>query len=373
MKIIYFYTSNGAADSNSDIKWNDKIKTINSFAHQIWTEGPFVMLDKMVELGYFDEQIVFIDSTRSPGYLQITPRSKVYVVPHLSESLKYINQGDIIYARGGFKPWYSTLQTLANKKHWIMFYRANTNRNPWPFWDIILDDLIDTCDQSSGRLVYNFSKPINEDLFRPSIVDRNKKIYDIMIGASHIHVKKGQHVTIQALHKYKEMFGNVPKICLPGSFIKSWSNQIIFDEMNQKNLHIDFLGFLDRPQLCNLMGKTKLFLHFGSGGQNDRGVLEAMSCGMPVMIASPERFSSFVFRNKKMSRVISSTIRLDNIAKEIKSMLDDYNNGGFKDVWDYYIESNGMEKVCIPKMARLVKFIKDNPIPNRPKLLKEFL
>ncbi len=200
MKIIYFYNSNGAASRPNEMKWTPDIEASNHFVRQIWTEGPFIMLDKLVERGYFDKQLVFIDSTRGPGSFKITENSMGYVVPHLSEALQYIEPGDIIYARGGFKPWYGTLQSLADNRHWIMFYRANTNRSSWPFWVIVLDDLVDNNYNYRGRLGYAFSKPINEDLFKPKIV--NKK-YDVMIGASHVHAKTGQHVAFQALLEYK--------------------------------------------------------------------------------------------------------------------------------------------------------------------------
>ena len=39
----------------------------------------------------------------------------------------------------------------------------------------------------------------------------------------------------------------------------------------------------------------------------------------------------------------------------------------------YYLWENGMEQVAIPKMVKLIDFMKENPIPNRQKLLDNFL
>lgn len=374
MKLIYFYVSNGASSEKDDYRWDSKIETQNHFARQLWTEGRFIMLDKMVEKGYFQELLVFIDSNRSPGSFQITPRAKVYVVPHLKESLKYIEERDIIYARGGFKQWYSTLQTLADRKYWIMFYRANTNRGPWPFWDIVLNDLADNNYQTGNRLAYNFSKPINEKLFCPGLVPKHKRVYDVMVGASHIHTKKGQHLAINALLEYERRFGRSLSICMPGSFIRAGTNKIITDAIESNRLNIYAPGMVSRETLCSLMNNTKLFLHLGPGGQNDRGVLEAMCCGTPVMISSPSRFSSFVSNNPKVSIIASNPNNANGTAIEIKNALQRYNTTDFgESVWKYYLDKNGMEEVVIPKMAKLIDYITINPVPNRAKLLREFI
>lgn len=370
MRVVYFYVSNGACSPDNIIPWNDKIETQNSYAKNIWTEGPFRMLDLMAQKEIIDEQLVFIDSTRNPGFYPITEKSKVYVVPHLKESLKYIKPGDVIYARGGFKPWIDTLHTLSNNKHWIMFYRANTNRGSWAYWDVILDDLVDNNYNSGGRLGYAFRKPINEDLFYDN--KHPQKLYDVMVGASHIHIKKGQHLTIQALLKYKEMFGNSLSIILPGSFIKSYTNEIIIKALESKELRINFAGMVDREKLNSQMNLTKLFIHLGPGGQNDRGVLEAMCCGTPVMVAS-KRYSPFIYNNPEFGKLVTCQNDPRETAIAIGEMLCEINKGKYNNISEYYLKNNGMEQEAIPRMIKLLNFIKANPIPDRQRLLKEFL
>lgn len=370
MRVIYFYFSNGACAKDNIIPWSDKIKTLNHYAQNIWTEGPFRMLDLMAQKGIIDEQIVFIDSTRNPGFYPITEKSKVYVVPHLSESLNYIKSGDVIYARGGFKPWIDTLQTLSNNKHWIMFYRANTNRGNWQFWDIILDDLVDNNYNAGGRLGYSFRKPINEDLF---FNDKHpQRLYDVMVGASHIHIKKGQHLTIQALLKYKEMFGKSLSAILPGSFIRSYTNKVIIDVLQSKELNLVHTGMVNREKLNSQMNLSKLFIHLGPGGQNDRGVLEAMCCGTPAMVAS-KRYSPFVYNNFEFGKLINCQDDPNKTAIEINKMLKEIEKGAYRNISEYYLKNNGMEQEAIPRMVKLIDFIKANPIPDREKLLKEFI
>lgn len=370
MRVIYFYVSNGACSPDNIIPWSDKIETQNHYAKNIWTEGPFKLLDNLAQKGIIDEQLVFIDSTRNPGFYQITQKSKVYVVPHLSEALNYIRPGDVIYARGGFKPWIDTLQTLTNNKHWIMFYRANTNRGRWPYWDIILDDLVDANYNVGGRLGYAFRKPINEDLFYNK--NSREKIYDVMVGASHIHIKKGQHLTIQGLLKYKEMFGKSLSIVLPGSFIKSYTNKSILDVIASKELVLNYTGMIDRRQLASTMNLTRLFLHLGPGGQNDRGVLEAMCCNTPAIVAS-KRYSPFIYNNPEYGKLITCQNDPRETATTIAETLTKIKNGGYKNVSEYYLKNNGMEQEAVPRMIKLLDFIKANPIPDREKLLKEFL
>ena len=70
MKLIFLFTSHGAAPEGSGRFWNPKEKTINHFAVErggLPTEGYLYLLQKLKENKVFNEIIVFIESARHPG------------------------------------------------------------------------------------------------------------------------------------------------------------------------------------------------------------------------------------------------------------------------------------------------------------------
>ena len=109
------------------------------------------------------------------------------------------------------------------------------------------------------------------------------------------------------------------------------------------------------------------FVYMGTGGQNDRGPLEALACGTKIIIANPRRHSPIVYENKKICSVINHNDFLGT-AKTIHESLESYCK---ENVSNYFIEKSGMDKVILPKMIELfdvMKFHKTNP---SAKYLKE--
>jgi len=283
----------------------------------------------------------------------------------MSLALNYINPGDILVVRGGFRAWYPLLDHIyRQRKNWILFYRANTNRHPWPFWDIILNDLIDEPRAIRGRLHYNFSKPVNESIFgiidAPSTIPRE---YDVMIGASHIHRKKGQYITVKALQQYYHMFGIKPRAILPGGYMRCTENNTIKSIIRSGDVDITGPKNFTRQQLALQMNRTKLFVHPGYGGQNDRGILEAMCCGCLPLIFGQRHVSPIIWDHS-----VHIPQDPNNIAQTIHkalSMVDDYDRTTYQRI-------NGLIEVCLPKMVDLLQFISKHPVPDRSAACAEF-
>jgi glycosyltransferase involved in cell wall biosynthesis len=374
MKLIYLYVTNGCCEEGANIKWDSTALSCNHFATSLQEEGPFCMLQKLAtNFSFFSAFITVIDSMRGSGSYFPDTNSKVFVVPHIKEVLNIIRPEDILFVRGGFKQWFSTLDIIYKKReNWILFYRANTNREKWPFWDVILEDLTDTMAVKGGRLVYPFNKPVNDSLFGlPKVIVPRK--YDIMINASHIHVKKGQHLAVQAIELLNKKYNTNLTCVLPGRFIKSETNKIILDAINTGTVSIHLPGMIPRRNLNYLMNESKIFVHVGAGGQNDRGALEAMRCGLPLVIASPSRFSSFLSSNKEFCTVVNNDI--ENIADGIWGTLQKEKEIGASlhtEIAKYYTDHNSMS-VAINTLIPLLAFMDKTPIPNRQLLVENFL
>jgi len=385
MNLIYLYTSSGVS-KNPLLSWDTSAVTKNKFARQIHTDGMIQMFDLIAARGYLNSVSVFIDSAKDHGKIRLSPRTNVYVVPDMDCVQKFLNPGDIIVVRGGFKSWMPFLRNLHGcRKHWILFYAANTNRTKWSFWDVVLDDLIDEPifihhPPGMSRYYFNFSKPIHEGIFKP--IPQTEKVYDVMAGASHIHKKKGQYQVLLATIEYEKQTGKRLKIVLPGGTLRCFTNKLLIQMINTKVVDVDFTRAVTRIELCKLMSQSKIFAHAGGGGQNDRGVLEALRCGLPTIIANPKRFSPFLSSNDSVVKVLKSPPTEDVLLKALyersqikyksvrtrskelcSAIIEMLKESGEVNVADWYSKQNGMNEVCIPKMLDLIKRIKDNPNP----------
>lgn len=363
--IVYLYTSGGAprCDMSVTPPWDMRRLTRNRFALAAQSDGMINMFKILSDRGHIGTFTAVIDSTISPGHIQLGHSSFLYVVPSMSWADQFITTNDILVVRGGFKPWIPFLDYIwKRRENWILFYRANTNRHAWPFWDITLNDLIDRPKSIRGRLHYNFSKPVNEDIF--NITNTGNRNYDVMIGASHIHRKKGQHKTVRALQEYYHMYGEKPKAILPGGYMKSATNRIIMDIINSGDVDIEGPVPMTRPQLASAMNNTKLFVHAGYGGQNDRGILEAMSCGCQPVLFGKSHVSPIIWH---YSRHI--TQEPTDIASTVRAALHDtplYSQSACAAI-------NSLDTVAVPKMLKLFKFLERRPVPDRRAACERFV
>lgn len=362
-QLIYLYTSGGAPKCDMhnilSIESIPVCVTRNRYAIGAETDGMVNMFKTMQKSGYFDSAHVIIDSCVDTGVINLNLHSFIYVMPSLSWVRHLLMPGDIVIVRGGFKPWLPFLDYLYKlRENWILFYRANTNRGHWPFWDITLNDLISEPQVIRGRLHYNFTKPVNEGIFgvidAPNVMKRE---YDVMIGASHIHRRKGQFLVVKALQEHYRIFGEKPKAILPGGYLRCSTNSEIHQILKSGDVDIEGPRAMNRNQLAWAMNRSKLFVHAGPGGQNDRGILEAMACGCVPMLYGKGHVSPVIWDN-------SCHITQDpcNLAQSIHTALSTYSDLYEPDI---YKKINGLHEVAIPKMARLLEFLVQHPKPDR--------
>jgi hypothetical protein len=293
--VFLYYGGEGGVNANQSPSFLDQ-KAENSFAKNLPTEGYFCLLKALKDLGVFDEILIFIESNRGRGVIQYENGMVCYVVPHIRWVDKFLQKGDIIWARGGWRTWFEYLEGKKGK-HWLCLYAANSGRARWKFWDIIFDDLVgrDYTDKL-GRLFLNFIKPTNESIFRtPPLVPKE---YDICIGASHIHDKKGQWRMIFALDIIRELFGQNLKCVMPGRVLRGIETNGIVPIVQRQGLDVAMPGMISRRELALLVSKCTIFVYAGESGQNDRGPIEALCCGTPISVANTSRHHPLVWNHE---------------------------------------------------------------------------
>ena len=314
------------------------------------TEGYFWLLKRMIETGVVSEALIVIDSPQQTRPLQYMTGMTGISVQGISNIPGGMHPDDIIWVRGGWRSWFSVLQEL--KKQKLLLYAANSGRERWPFWDVIFDDLNgkDFTD-AQGRMHVDFRKPTNPEIFRPIEMEQ---IFDVCIGASHVHDKKGQWRGINAVIEYQTIFGKTLKCILPGAFGRGVKTNRIMDEIQKHNLDVEVPGMMPRHDMATVYNQSKLFLHLGTGGQGDRGVLEAMRCGCSVMVGYPKYHAPFTYQTD-LSYVAADPDHFSTLAHEIHDQLELSTDEKRVQVFEYHEEQCGVETIILPRMKELFR------------------
>jgi len=369
MRLVFFYYSykHGYGQGQA---WDPCAESNNYYAARFTQEGYYRLIQYMADLRIIDEALVVIESRESPGYRVYSEKVHCLVMPDITALTGLIKAGnDVIWVRGGFKHWHDWLFDLHKQGFWLMIYAANTGRQKWKFWDVVFNDL-DGKDHVDGigRVHLDFRKPINDEIFYLNPVrDR----WDVMIGASRVHDKKGQWRAIDALATYKELYKEPLRAVVPGPFSRGVQTNRIREKVLFHNLPVDILGEVPREDLAVVMNSTKIFVGLGSHGQGDRGPMEAMACGCPLLIGYPWYHAPWVTADERYAAVSENPDNPIVVATEINKMLSEYTPALRQEVSRYREECAGIERHALPLMARLFSWFKENPRANRKALAKE--
>jgi len=367
MKLIIFYSSRGARNSQV---WDAKAISRNPFAIQYTTDGYAYVGDRLIETGVVDEVATFIESARHCGHIQISDKHKVYTVPYISCVEEFIQPGDVLFVRGGWKHW-APFFAKWSRDNWCMYYGAGTPRSHWAYWHAILYDFIDQPRVGKEHPVFPFTKPIHPRVFFP-IKDMEKE-YEILLNSCfHIYDKKGQYKFIEAAVAFKKLFGRDLSILLPGGAYRSTHTNTIPDVIKQNKLNVTMPGTVPREQLNMLINKCKLYVHLGYGEQNARSALEAMRCGLPLYIASPQLWPKFVSANSAVTKRCSNPNSAETVAREIHKMLEDIDTGLYGGSTEYFEKHNSPE-ITVTQLAHLINIMKVNKYPDQEILRKALM
>lgn len=370
MRLVFLYMSYGPAAEGTNVGYDPSIESKNRFVMEegLPSEGYFYMIKRMLKEEIIDDLIVFIESNRCPGSVTMEG-IKVHVVPEIKYAEDFLEPDDIIFARGGFRTWYNFLVRMKKSQRWLLLYAANTGRARWKFWDIVFDDL---CKKHWAdirkRFFYQFKKPINPDIF---LMKNRKRDIDVCIGASHIHDKKAQFKTIDALIEYKKTYGDI-RCVMPGAIKNGVHTNHILPKIKEHDLNVVLPGMVPRAEVCNYMNRSKVFVYLGNSGQNDRGPLEALQSGCPVILGGTSRHSPIFADLKTGCTITANPDDPLKVSSDIKRSLDIHTEGLRDHVHNHFERVNGMDQVIMPEMKRLFDIIRNNPIPDVGALKKEY-
>lgn len=334
------------------------------------TEGYYYLLTRMLDAKIVDEVLIVIDS-KIDQQLSFRPGMECSVIRGFDKFPDLLRPDDIIWVRGGFRGWHNILVPLSKAGHWMILYAANTPRQRWLFWDVIFNDLDKNQHlDSRGRFWFYWHKPTNPEAFYPIAVPR---VYDLCIGASYVHDHKAQWKVIDALIEYKKLFGTDLKCILPGGWYHGLETNRIRDKITEHSLDINVTGHVPRSEMVKVYNQSRLFIHLGGGGQNDRGPLEAMRCGTPVMIETPARHAPFI-SDCPYNKVVDKPTSPEAVARDIHEQLESMSESIVREkVFAYHEHYSGVDKIVLPEMDRLFKIFRQHPKADVELLKKEYL
>jgi len=350
MRVIFIYMSSGGSSPNNIPSWNPSVKASSKYLdpdNGLRSEGLYWMLCELLKRKVISDIVPIIESVNGSGSFRID-KHKGYIVPHLFCLDQIVRDDDIIFVRGGFRGWYVWLKTR-EKRNKLMLYAANTGRERWEFWDVILNDLNCNCSNwtdAKGRLWFNFQKPINPQIFYPVEMTQ---IYDVCIGASYIHDKKGQWRTVKVIDEFQRRFKKQLNCIMPGAERKGTKTNEAIAHAQRLGVHVS--GMLNRRDLNLVYNQSKVFIHLGASGQNDRGPIEAMRCGCKLIIGSPAYHSLCVYENPKVTFVPMDKDDYASVAMSLKNILDAYKVSDRQESIDWYELTTG--STVIGKMTDL--------------------
>lgn len=370
MRLVYLFTSHGCASPDTTIKWDVNARTENMYAEYGFpTDGMYSLCELLLARKIVSEVLVFVESTISPGTLKYKEGFTCYTIPSIMSAIDMLHADDILFVRGGFRSWFPFL-TAVCPGHWTLFYRAASNRNPWPFWDVILEDLIEPgasyVDQFD-RVHLEFNKPVNSKIFFPMPRFSQDNRYDLCIGASHVHDKKGQWRTVNALEPYSSRYGTSLCCILPGGLRRGEKTNAMVESIRTNKLNVKLVGMLNKDVLREVYNASSMFIHLGGAGQNDRGVLESLACGTPVMLANVQYHAPFTYDNERFCYVTHSAGDPEKLAIAIHTALEKFQGLKPEVVHDYYEKRNGLA-VVQQQMDKLFTALVSTQIKNRAEL-----
>lgn len=371
VRLVYVFVSDGAANGPGIVPFDKVTETQNIYATEFQNEGFFSLWKNLAGSGNVSQISVVIESTRAPGYIKFNDNFDCYVVPHIDDFEPYRTENDIYFIRGGFRSWFPFLTKLQQQNRWIFFYQAATNRGNWPFWDMVFNDVMphQTHIDRWGRLQYFFSKPTNQDVFKAELTNI---VFDVCIGASHIHDKKSQWKTVKAAIAYKDIYKENLKCVLPGRSTKGVFTNEIGNDIKKHSLDVYMPGMVPRKELNGIYNRCKVFSHLGGAGQNDRGVLEALSCGLPLILCYRKFHAPFTYANPEFCTLVNDDTNFEMIARHIHKHVVSHTHGR-KLMTRQHFERHSDIRMISRRITKLMQFFEEEPVvdPDRKTKIKK--
>ncbi len=353
-RLIYLYHGD-LRDDPVEVPWDRYKAATNPFALSMPEQGFFFMWKRLVEKGVLDAVFIVIKTKRGSGSITYCEGVTGLVVPNFRALETVLEPNDIIFCRDGFK-WLEQLRELKCRGHPLIFYAAASARAKWDIWDIILEDVNERMLSGPWMDDYDkyhmpFFKPTNPEMFYPEDIPRK---YDVCIGASHIHDKKGQWRVVDALIEYKHRYNEYPTCILPGRRYNDIRTKAMFEKIKEYDLPVELPGMVPKTEMRRIYNQSKLFIAPGGWGQNDRNVLEAMRCGTPIFFAFRGHRPPFLYQEGAVAFEAPAADDPNNYAYCLHKVLGKITEDTRKETFDYFEANNGMETVVLPQMEKIL-------------------
>lgn len=357
-KLLFLFMSQGSASPGTTERVYPTKQCGEKYMDAFAGEGYFKMLDALLKNYVIDDLKIFFESNVQPGIASWVKGPSTYceVIPEIRFVEEYIEEDTIIFVRGGFKHWHDLLLKYKGK-NWLMLYAANTGRERWAWWDIVFDDLrcANKIDRH-GRYWFPFIKPINEEMFFPEDMIRQQPVpqWDFCIGASHVHDRKGQWRVVDGIIEYNKKYGDLSAV-MPGAPRRGLKTRQMINEKLKLSRFVDICGHVHRTELRRIFNDSKYFIHFGQHGQNDRGPIEALACGTPVVIGSPGYHAPFLSNTCYTGCNIDDPV---SVAESLKTLLGCWTIEEKSKAYQKYKQESGFNEVVLPRMTLLFDLLK---------------
>lgn len=311
----------------------------NFSLEQLHTDGHYTLIKELVRRGIIPGARIIMENYNQRFTPQIIEQDDNFTVETIGVFHKLkIDPGDIVWIRGGWKPWIPRIEEWA-ENHWFMYYGANAGHHSWPWWDVILWDLAEGNKiGKDDKLWWHYRKMVSPEFHYQPMEER----YDICVGASHIYDRKGQYRILPICKKYKELTGKDLRVCMPGSFYsherKTEAMRKEIQEGKWPNIHMP--GWLTRTQLVEAYCRSKWFYAATCGGQGDRCLPEAGMCGCRSIIALSKNHPPYAYADPRMSFVQPDQDDLESVA-QLLAGSGDY--ASRREIADYFQAEAGLE------------------------------
>lgn len=278
---------------------------------------------------------------------------------------------DVIWCRGGWKSWFPWLNKQIEARRWLIFYGAGTGHQSWPHWDVVLDDTvarttIAPAGKYTDRLWAHWRKTIPPFFTR---VPRDRD-YDFCLGANYVYDRKGQYIGYAALKRYVEVFGERPRVIIPGALRGLGRTSEMFQDLFKTGL-AELPGHLSRQHLADVFNRTRVFVHLGTSSQGDRSPIEAGRVGCRLVLGNPRRHATYLFNSPVPVLMPKVENDLTEIAHLMRQARDEDTDEMRSQMAAYVTQEEGAGPNGSQYLRRVLSIISKYPVRDRTIWRKE--
>lgn len=171
----------------------------------------------------------------------------------------------------------------------------------------------------SVEKIFIIPNAINTDYFKSS---EEPKIYDLLFLAR-LSFEKHPELFIQLVKNLKSEYPNIQAVIAGTGPLYEEINSAIINSSLQQN--ITMLGYVPDASLVSLYSKSKIYLMFSETEGQPRSAVEAMSCGVPVILSKVGDCADIV-TNGSDGFLVDNYHDINEYASNVKNILssDEY-------------------------------------------------